>query len=152
MKYTLAGTLMALSLTFASLGIAHADPTLKTNFDGCTPAKTMYFAYTADHAKAVEFCEVAGGYRYSYGPINRAETQITRKPGEAGVIQTEHGPRFAIHKGEITYWISMGRDGGDMLVVSKNNWSQGHRLSIIYLESGMGYVNKAGKGYKAYNY
>lgn len=154
MKHNVTHTLIALSLSVASIGMAHAEPEMGTNFDGCTPAKTMYFAYTADHRKAVEFCEVAGGYRYTYGPVGNPETQFTRKPGEAGVIKTENGARFAIRINDLTYWTSMGRDGSDMLVISKDNWSQGHRLSIIYLESGMGYVNNADKPgkYKAYSY
>lgn len=120
---------------------------LKSNFAGCTPAKTMYFSYTEKLTKAVEFCEVDGGYRYTYGPINKPELQVVKKPGEIGVISVAMTWGFAMKNGDLFYWISSSKFGGTELIVSKGDWVGGKAIAKIPLDEGDApYENRATEG------
>lgn len=134
MKAIFNKTVVISALVLGTLAMAPAaQAAAKTNFAGCTPAKTMYFAYTEKGTKAVEFCEVAGGYRYTFGPINKPEIQLVKKPGEIGVIDIAMTTGFAMKNGNTFYWISSDKYGNTELVVSKNGWEEGKRLAAIPL-------------------
>lgn len=147
MKTIIKKTAIISALVMGAMSLApvvHAGATVKSNFAGCTPERTMYFSYTEKHTKAVEFCEVDGGYRYTFGPINKPEMQVVKKPGDIGVISVGMTWGFAMKNGNTFYWISSDKYGETELVVSKNDWIGGKQLAAIPLDGDYGvYENRA---------
>lgn len=134
-------------LVLAPLSCLAVTP-LKTNFDGCSPARTILFAYTKDHKKAVEFCVMPYTYRYTYGPINKPEITLTASPGDAGLAQVANqlgviSTGFAIKTGPYIYWTQRGPKGGDArLMVNKHDGNR--MLDIAYIpleEKGWGFID-----------
>lgn len=141
-KTAILSALVLSALAFSP--VTQAGAGVKSNFAGCTPEKTMYFSYTEKHTKAVEFCEVDGGYRYTFGPINKPEMQIVKMPGDIGVISVGMTWGFAMKNGNTFYWISSSKFGDTELIVSKGDWIGGKQLAAITLDGDYGtYENRA---------
>lgn len=109
---------LALSLCMSSLSQAQ---TLKTNFPGCTPEKTLFFAYTQTHNNAVELCREEKGYRFSYGPLKKPDTQILVSPENVGRIDLASTPGFAVQDDKTAWWIDIDEHGQHDLIISRPN-------------------------------
>lgn len=134
-------------LIFVSLSCQAVTP-LKTNFPGCTPAKTILFAYTKDHTKAVEFCVMPKAYRYTYGPINHPEITLSAIPGNSGLVRSVSqsgviSTGFAIRNGTYVYLTQRGPKGGDARLLA-NQYVNGVTQDLAYIsleENGWGFID-----------
>lgn len=142
----LLSTLAALA-TLSFGGCAIAGGGIATNFNGCTPDRTIFFAQHATHDKAVEICEVKGGYRYSNGPLSNPSISIVKSGNDVRRLAMDPGNGFQFRNGDYVYWLSQDGYGNKYLMATRGNPnSRAKPLAKIKLDSqGWGYTNNAYK-------
>lgn len=130
MKKSIIAGLVA--LTALSSASAFAGATVANGF-GCPNKNKVYFAYTDKHTKAVELCRVGRNYRYTFGPINKPELQVSQPATRVG-FYGGMGGGFEFKNGAYRYTVSEDKFGNADLEVSR-----GERiLAQIPLDTGFG--------------
>lgn len=128
-------------------GCAIAGGGISTNFAGCSPERTIFFAQHSTHDKAVEVCKVKGGYRYSNGPLAHPTISIIKSGSDVRRIATDPGNGFLVRNGGYAYWLSQDAYGNKYLMATRGYPSKNKTpLARIKLDSqGWGYTNNSYK-------
>lgn len=134
---------LGLGLSFCLMAPVQAQA-LKTNFSGCTEEKTVFFAYTQTHNNAVELCMLKDGYRFSYGPLKKPDTQILVKGGDAGRIDLSKTPGFAVKTDNATWWLDIDEHGQHDLIISRPDIHGRVDWAIGLESSSWGFLSKLG--------
>lgn len=131
------------ALTFG--GCAVAGGGIATNFEGCTPDRTIFFAQHRTHDKAVEICKVKGGYRYTNGPLGHPSISIIKSGSNVRRIATDPGSGFLVRNGGYSYWLRQDAYGNKYLMATRGYPATGKTpLANIALDSeGWGYKNNS---------